>query len=138
MKATLIVLALVAALSLFSAVTGIQRISSSNGARPTITYHTEGRRALVGIFGVACGIAALGCAKRQLFGWWMVATILSVILLFSTIWAVWTTVTFDLPIVGKLLGGLGELLKIALWSWLLFGFWRRQKKGFEKNANEQR
>jgi hypothetical protein len=135
MKATVVILILISVVAAFAAATGIQRVSSSNIGGTTITYHDAMGRYFAAITSVTCAIAAFGCAKRRMYGWWLVAVILATVLVVSTGWAIWQAATFDLPLSAMLLGAVGELVKIALWCWLLFGFWRRRKNYFQQTVS---
>jgi hypothetical protein len=72
---------------------------------------------------IYCGVSAYACLKRKGYGWWMVTVLWVLMLLGVLAGAVWNAMHIGLPLLGLLLGGIGELVKIGVGGWLLFRVW---------------
>lgn len=80
-------------------------------------------------------VAAYGCFRRKMLGWYLVTALIVAELVWLLFRAIYLALTLDLPWLGTLLGGLGELVKIGAIAWLLSRYWLKQRGSFQK-ANQ--
>jgi hypothetical protein len=94
-----------------------------------IGYTTVGR---VLSFSISAGafVAAWGCYKRATYGWFAVEALLWASVLTAIARAAFVAWKLDLPLFGAILGGVGEGIKIIVFSCVLFPFWSKQRKSF--------
>ena len=125
MKAAVFILALVGAVGVLAGVTGDTRFYAA------IPKYALLSRINVVIFGLVALVAAYGCWRRKIFGWYAGAAFIWMAILWGVFRAVYLMLTFDLDWLGLVLGALGESVKIGIFTWVALRFWRRMRTEFK-------
>jgi hypothetical protein len=87
---------------------------------------------LVGFtFSMVALVAALGCWKRKMYGWYLVEVLIWASVGFAAFRAIYMGFTIGLPWLGLLLGSIGEGVKIGIFAWVMLPFWTKQRKNFK-------
>ena len=129
MKAIVAILAVCGIFGIVAAAVDVQQIHIVGSVVNVTHYSLLGRVAAFAISAVLL-IAAYGCNARTAFGWYLVNAMLWVSMLWAAIRAVYLAVSLDLPFPGVVLGGLGEVVKIGVWVWIIFVFWAKRRREF--------
>ena len=89
-------------------------------------------RSLAGLYGAIALIAAYGCWKRKMIGWYFGFAFIWLCILWGVFRAAYLAQTLDLGWLGTLLGGAGEALKVGVFAWVALRFWRKLRLEFKK------
>src|SRR5687768_8205240 len=130
MKLVVAILAIVGLALLSSSISGVQSVSYSSGSGTSVVHYTPFTRALAGAVGLVFVAAAVACHRRSIYGWYVVAVLLSLLLIGAAYRAVYFAASFSPSVSALLFGALGELVRLAIIAWLLFRFWPRQRRWF--------
>jgi hypothetical protein len=125
MKVVVFLLCVLAALAALCAITGANVLSSPRGEYALLN------RAASSVTAIYCAVSAYACLKRKSYGWWMVTVLWALLLLSVLVGAVWNAMHIELPLLGLLLGGVGELVKIGIGGVLLFRVWLPMRNKFD-------
>jgi hypothetical protein len=123
------------AILLFSLIGLFGVIASAFGATQlyaVIPHYELLSRLLAGLCGLVALIAAYGCWRRKMFGWYFGGAFIWLCILCGVFRAAYLAYTLDLPWLGTLLGGLGEALKIVAFAWFTLRFWRSLRPEFKQ------
>ena len=124
MKPAIFLLTLVGVVGVVVSVTGGSHFYA------VVPHHALLSRLLVGLFGAVALIAAYGCWKRKMIGWYFGGIFIWATILCGVFRAIYLALTLDLPLLGTLLGGFGEALKIGTLAWAALRFWKRLRPDF--------
>jgi hypothetical protein len=129
MKLVLFVLITITVLSTACAITGTNIMGSWNAENS----HWIINRFAAGIIAVYCSIATFTCLKSSSIGWWLVTLLWIFFLVSVFIGAVWNAYHIGLPLLGLILGGVGELVKISIGTVIFARGWLPLRKNFAAN-----
>jgi len=118
-------LAVIAMTGLYAAVSGDPRVLTIIGGHAYISQIIAFFLASVAL------VAAYGCWNRRMYGWYLVTGLIGAELVWRLFRAIYLALTLDLPWLGTLLGGIGELVKIGAVGWLLVSYWFKQRGKFQ-------
>lgn len=127
MKVVIFVLCVLAVFAALAAITGANVLSSLGPRGQSVLLN----RMVSLVTAIYCGVSAYACLKRKRYGWWMVTVLWVLMLLGVLAGAIWNAMHIGLPLLGLLLGGIGELVKIGVGGWLLFRVWLPIRDAFD-------